>query len=436
MDHELALPAWRPEDEGLLAALSEDGAISALWTLQAPAGAPPLPLRARSLARELAKTPAGSAVVRLAASRDAAPMARELATVPIATAEPRLVHALACYLDRLSDAYADASRAARARGDASAADHATIEASTRVRALACWARLLDEREHLVSLARRAAGDALSAVDAAAAAEDAAVRAWSLLEERARRASGSLDPDGAVALAALSRTSEACRSAGASARTSGALVARADSARAAAIGAALDTIASNLKEVRQLDDVATRATPHLETLKRVWEWSGRDVAVERFVVDELTTLGWDVYRRADWSALRTLLAPLVEPIESLESRVLGNPVEHLAYSARCAQMFVFRSEVAADWGREWDYVERALRLCPTHRNGRLNLANLCLNRALSGLDSATIFTVEREIDAAERLITRAEQLFPTARKLDEAKSRLAEAKRRVGAGARV
>ena len=434
MDHELT-PVWRPEDEQLLAELSEGGAMAALWKLQAPPGAAPLPARARCLARGLAQSPDGRAAVRLAASSDPAPMARELGAVPIANAAPRLVHALACYLDRLSDAYAGAARTARGRHEAAAADHATVESSTRVRALACWVRLLDEHEHLASLARRAAGDALSATEAGAAAEEAALRAWVELAERARGASRSLDPDGAVALAALARTSDACRMAGASAKTSRALVDRADSARASAIGAALEPIEAGLREVRQLDDVAARAAPLLGTVARVWEWSGRDVAVERFAVDELTTLGWDVYRRADWSALRALLAPVVDLFESLESRILADPNEHLSYSARCAQMFVFRSDVAADWVREWEYVERALRLCPTHRNGRLNLANLCLSRAISALDGATIFTIKREIEAAEGFIARAEGLFPTAGKLELAKKRLAEAKRRVGAGAR-
>jgi len=431
MDHPLT-PDWTPEDERLLAELGELEAMRALWALAAPYGAAPLPERSRTLARAASATDAGRRAVHVAAGGDARPFAAFLAEVELATAAPPLVHGLACYLDRLGDAFATARERARSDDVGARTDElAEAERAVRARSLAAWARLYDERAHLVALATRVAGDSLDAAACARAAEDAATSALSELAARARGGAVDATDDAASALILLARVSDACRIAGVSAKTARHWVVRADGARADAIEVALLGITDALREARQASDLVRAAVPAFEKARRIWEWAGNDEAVEKLAVDELTTIAWDLYRVANWAGLRALLAPVAALFESLESRVLRDPAAQLAYAAKCAQALVFMSEAETDRGREWQLAERALAICPTHRNGRLVLAGLCLNQALRTLEYGTLFSLGRDIAAVEPLILRAEKLYPQSKKLADAKKRLEDAKRRAG-----
>jgi hypothetical protein len=436
MDHALEAPAngssWTDEDELLLAELAEVEAVRALWALAAPGGAEPLPLRARVLARLVGRSPEGAALVRAAAAGDARGLAARLAGVELASAPPALVHALACYLDRLADAHASAASRARADGAAEAVEHETAEHAARLRAIAAWARLFEERRYLAGLAHRVGGQ-LGEAEIATAVDGAAMRVLDELASRAARGAAETTRDASLALAVLARVPEACRSGGASAAVARRFGARAEGARADAVEVALAGVVDALREARQSRDVVRAAVPALESARAVWEWAGRDEAVERLAVDELTTIAWDLYRVPDWAGLRALLAPIGPLAESLEARVLRDPVGQLAYAAKCAQVLVFMSEAETEWSREWSFAERALVVCPTHRNGRLVMANLCVSRAIRILDGGSAFSLSRDIAAAEPLVSRAEKLFPQAKKLPEATKRLEQAKRRAGIG---
>ncbi|HTJ82374.1 MAG TPA: hypothetical protein VL400_11690, partial [Polyangiaceae bacterium] len=393
----------------------------------------PLPLRARVLARLVGRSPEGAALVRAAAAGDARGLAARLAGVELASAPPPLVHALACYLDRLADAYASAASRARTDGGAGeAVEHETAEHAARLRAIAAWARLFEERRYLAGLAHRVAAE-LGEAEIASAVEGAAMRVLDELASRAARGAADTTRDASLALAVLARVPEACRSGGASAAVARRFGARAEGARADAVEVALAGVVDALREARQSRDVVRAAVPALEAARAAWEWAGRDEAVERLAVDELTTIAWDLYRVPDWAGLRALLAPIGPLAESLEARVLRDPVGQLAYAAKCAQVLVFMSEAETDWTREWNLAERALAVCPTHRNGRLVMANLCVSRAIRILDGGSAFSLARDIAAAEPLVVRAEKLFPQAKKLPDATKRLEQAKRRAGIG---
>jgi hypothetical protein len=114
------------------------------------------------------------------------------------------------------------------------------------------------------------------------------------------------------------------------------------------------------------------------------------------------------------------------VDSLARRIRADP-SRIAYAGPCAQMFVFRSEVERNADRQWELAERSLEVCPTHRNGRLVVSNLLVDRALHLLEPTHALTRQR-CEAAASDIDRAEKLFPASKRLDEAKKKLAEARR--------
>ena len=96
---------------------------------------------------------------------------------------------------------------------------------------------------------------------------------------------------------------------------------------------------------------------------------------------------------------------------------------LAYAAPCAQMFVFRAEVAQTFDGQVELAERAVALCSTHRNGRLVLADLLIERGLRVLDVAKPWATGDALAKAAKDVRRAAELFPQLKRLPEAKQRL-------------
>ena len=164
-------------------------------------------------------------------------------------------------------------------------------------------------------------------------------------------------------------------------------------------------------------------PLLFEAAAVWRWSGEDVHVERFLVRATTPAIWDHYRERRWEAIRTILRPLEPVVERLARRVEREPSE-LAYAAPCAQMFVFRAEVATTFDEQLGLAERALHLCATHRNARVVVADLLVERALRRLDAALPWQTGDALADAERDCRRAADLYPQLKRLEDATRRLA------------
>ena len=94
------------------------------------------------------------------------------------------------------------------------------------------------------------------------------------------------------------------------------------------------------------------------------------------------------------------------------------------------MFVFMADVDVNPVTKLAAAERSLKICPTHRNGRVTLASLLCDNAIDLLREMTIVKRPVDIQRAEALIARAEQLYPATRELPEAKKKLEDVKAKV------
>jgi hypothetical protein len=92
------------------------------------------------------------------------------------------------------------------------------------------------------------------------------------------------------------------------------------------------------------------------------------------------------------------------------------------------MYVFLSDIATEPGWRLAHAERAVRICPTHRNGRLVLAALLCDQAMTSMRTMVLVVRRAEIERVEALVRRAEALYPASDDLKEAKAMLERAKR--------
>lgn len=419
--------AWRPEDERLLTRLEDEAAMVELWRAQAPEGSPRPPPRAAALAAATRELSGGPDAVSTAAAGDAKLLMARLLVDRYAGLSGAFLHASAVYFERLAEVWSAKALSLPERG--SPAEEAAAAAATR--SMAAWLALAEEQTYLAGLGRKLAHSARPD-EAERMAREAALRFLNDLRATAQAGARQLTSPSARALASLSRVQGACNLAGLEASVSRRHVARADSSRAACIDAALAPLADEVGDLKAREDGGEQARPTFERVRAVWEWSGRDESVEHFAVDNVTDLAWQIYKKTEWDKLRVLLEPCVPLFESLEARILRDPVGHLAYAADCAQMFVFLSESEKDRAREWANAERALRLCPSHRNGRLVMAHLCCHRAIVLADQTTLFTARADLTEAARLVERAEAIYPQSKSLQDAKKRVNEARVRWGA----
>ncbi|MBK8940695.1 MAG: hypothetical protein IPM79_24530 [Polyangiaceae bacterium] len=375
------------------------------------------------------RLPGGADAVERAAAGDASSLAEQLRS-SMASWTAALKHAAAIYFERLA---LERERALPKSGQLSASALAAAAHDATLRRVAAWIALADDGTFVRELASRVAGGAVPAAVLDGLAEAAVDRALTELGGRARGAVTDLGARGAAALHALGRIREACKLAGASGATTKRVVALAERAAARAVDEALAPLADELREAQARGAPAAELVASMSRVRAVWEWSGHDEAVERFALDQVTDPAWEIYRRVAWPELRALLAPCEPLYESMEARILARPSE-LAYAASCAQTLVFRSELETDREREWAFAERALRLCPTHRNGRLVMADLLSARALALLSRTTAPTARRDVAEATELLARAEAAFAGRARTKEAQGRLDDTKRRWGIGA--
>jgi hypothetical protein len=390
---------WRPADDALLQRLRDEETVRALFE-HVVGVRHELPRRAAGLLVELRRIGAlPSKPVEIARFIDGIPLRKQ---------RPELLHHLALFYGRAASVLAgrDPERAATAW----------------VRSLSAWLALALEGSYLSALEVSVRGEGASPNPSQAPLE--------LLEEVGRRADAAareLAIDGRAALLALGRTREAAHAADVPEAAYGRIRTAADRRRNAAIEAALAASADGLDEASARGDLGSSGRAILVRTLDVWTWASRDPAVEHFLVERLEPIGWDLYRARKWDELRALLLPFRPMFDSLAKRIAADPSE-IAYASAAAQMFVFEAEVEDALSEKIAFAERAVAVCPTHRNGRLVLATLLCRQATSMLRTMVVFARKDDLARAAALVERAESLYPRVSELADVKTMLERARK--------
>ncbi len=412
---------WRPEDEALLGRLEDELVLERLFRHHVGTLAErthPHP-RAAGLIASARRVTHGSVAVQAALDGDVQKLARLLEAAPMKERPPEMLHHVALYFGRV---------AAVLEGVAPDA-----AANAWMRALAAWLALGEEGAYLARLeeaivgsdARRKQGLKEKAV--LIPPEGVPLEIVADLGKRAEATSRDLAPPGRAALLALAWVGEAARIAGASENTTKRAQQAAERNRNAALDAALAVVGEALDEANVRGELTTSGRPILARALQVWAWSGQDEAVEQFVVGRLATVGWELYRSRSWDALRHTFEPFRAMIDHLARRIEHDPTR-IAFAAPCAQMFVFLTDIENVPLRKRELAERAVHLCPTHRNGRLNLAALLVDEASAAMGGMIVFARRDDVERVEALLKRAETLYPQTGDLPGAKAMLERVKR--------
>jgi len=409
---------WRAEDEALLGRLEDELVLSKLFRHHVGNLAErsvPHP-RAAGLIAAARALPGGEEAVRAALDGDVTKLARLVEAPPMRARPPSMLHHIALYYGRVASVLEGVFPDAAANG--------------WMRSIAAWLALGEERTYLAQLEDAILGDARKAKDKTGVLippERVPLEVVADLGKRAENSARDLAPAGRAALLALSWVGEAGRIAGAPDEVTRRALAAAERWRNAALDAALAVIGEALDEANVRGDLTTSGRAILMRALDVWVWSGNDEAVEQFVMERLATVGWELYRARSWDALRFTFFPFRPMIEHMAHRIEHDPTK-IAFAAPCAQMFVFLTDIEPAGPRKHELAERAVRLCPSHRNGRLNLASLLVDQAQASMRQMVLFARKDELERVEALLKRAETLYPQSTELPEAKAMLERVKR--------
>jgi hypothetical protein len=399
---------WRPDDQQLLERLEERTVMRALWRRMSR-GAPPPSERAAGLVHLLRQTDEGARAVEQALEGELELLVALTRPRRYDGLRPPLVHHLALWHHAV----------ARAAPPDAEAEEAWLHA------LAAWTALAREATYLRSLAEAVAGDAVPAVDREAVALGAPSRLLAELEALGLEGAASLSDTTALGLRVLSRVPEALARCGATQDTlaSHPLAREAKRRRRALVDAAMEPVHLALEEAQAKGQPGE---PHLAAFAsavRVWRFTAHDLELERFVLDQVIPIAWELYNHKHWSLLRRLDQTIAAVVDALANR-LGQDPELVAYASRVAQMLVFRAELEGRFETQLEIAERALALCDTHRNGRLVCADLLSERALRRIETAPLWDRKRAALEARVDTRRAESLFPGLDRTKRAKEAIA------------
>ncbi len=409
---------WREDDEALLARLMDELLLERLWRFQAGDVPPPHP-RASGMFAQLRKMPGGAQILSEALNTERYDaLFALLLPKHFRGAPPELLHHLALYYASLADALA------------LKAEQGEAALFARKQSLAAWFKLAEQKDYLLSLARAMSAGALSAAETERAVFDAPMECLEELGRAACEGAHERTRASYLALRQLGSVSDACRIAGVPAAVSASFERRAQKLQTMASDAALGPIYEALAEAKARGDIESKAVSIFQQIEAIWRWTGEDENIETFAVEQVTPIAWDIQRDSRYAELRTLLSPVIPLSDNLARRVESDPTR-IAYAAPCAQIFVFRCEMDDDAVKKLEYAERSVKLCPSHRNGRLMLASCLCDLAVRTMSATGWYVAPDAIQRAEAYLKRAEQLFPSLKKIESTKSRLDEAKRKSG-----
>ncbi|MFT5356585.1 MAG: hypothetical protein ACI9KE_003810 [Polyangiales bacterium] len=183
--------------------------------------------------------------------------------------------------------------------------------------------------------------------------------------------------------------------------------------------------------RALDDAATAQPGTLQVdllakLASLGDWAGGSREVDHRFLERAMPIAWTLYKGSDKSLVARFVATTKECVDRCATRVLMDPSE-LAQASRVAQMLVFRAESVRTLSEQVTAIEKALEVCPTHRNGRLVGADIFAFRGLERLRGASPLSGSKPVDAAFQDAKRARELWPRCKRL----TRLMDELARVG-----
>lgn len=405
----MILHVWRPEDDALLTRLTDEVAFERLVRAQLGPDAP-VPWHAAGLCAALRSAPGGAEAVETARAGNAGKLIALLDPTRHLQGAPELLHHLALHHARVATAMRDAE--------------------AHVRSLVAWLALAREERYLRELGQAVVGGGLPKEDLENTLAE--VPMWPIEDLGAHARSGARDitADSKLALIVLRRVPEACRAAGVSEELTRKLTRRADSIIHSAIEDAITPVLTVLAETTSKGEpTAPEGAALLRRFVAVWQWSGEDESVEITAIDEATPLGWSHCRQSRWGDLGILIEPIWPLVDSLTKRIEADPTK-VAYAARCAQMLVFKADTMRTDEETLKIAERALKICPSHRNTRLTIAHSLCGEALRYLPGSRPAT-HQGVATAEAMIKRAESLYPGINRLPEAQKRLADAKKFLG-----
>jgi hypothetical protein len=264
-------------------------------------------------------------------------------------------------------------------------------------------------------------------DVARAVEAAALAPLDSLGQEALSGARELSSAARQAVRTLTHVSDACRISGCSAVVAKRFERHAERLRARVIEAALAPIREAVSDATARGKAETEGAELMERVAHVWQWAAADEHVERFAVDVVTPIAWNVYHEENSDiALRRLIGPLDALVDRLAWRIQADG-SRIAYAAPCAQMYVFRSEIGTNAEERRRWAERSLEICSSHRNGRLILASLLVQEVRDRLDRTAMFMQGSDFHGLESKLARAEELYPRTRGIDDLKVRLEQAR---------
>ena len=388
----------RLEDESLLERVFRrrvEGAVAQRTTAPAPVIAP----RAAGLLLAMRGTEPGREALERAHAGDLTALDALLDAPLDGSAPPRLLHHLALF-------FASAADGARELGSSGSEERA---ATLELRALEAWALLLSEQRYLKQLAERVAGVALPQAEIQAAVEAAALERVRGLAQRAAAGAEQHTVDARGALGLLRRFEAHTYPAESSEAVVKRLRAECVRGVRQAIDGALAMLTDRFAQAEADPDGLRVEREILGDAAALYAWSERDWYVALFTLERGQTTGWSIYKAKQWPALGALCEVLRPMVNDAAERVSTDP-SALPYSSLVAQMLVFRAEMGSVLATRILDAERALRLCDTHRNARVILADLLAERANVTLDSTGVLGRDAALADARRDLDRADQLW--------------------------
>ncbi|AWV88407.1 hypothetical protein DN745_03215 [Bradymonas sediminis] len=213
----------------------------------------------------------------------------------------------------------------------------------------------------------------------------------------------------------------------------------------------DTQAALLRQFARMIDALDLSAPNIDALLAPFNWADAifeilpiDASVAARVSDAAVDIGWKLRKLGPdeldkW--MKRLLSAARPFNDALEAFILDG--QAFGQNSTCADFLVFRGEHRSRSKGRDAFFERAIKVCPGHRNASmmlsyeklLNLSDLLLRvrmvpSAITMLPG-TATRVETAIAEAWELLEQAESLYPSNDKIDEYRQQLAHEAKRLG-----